>query len=82
MSRNLHCRVDRRTFAIANQIRDGRIGQNRHGLPAAAVLAAPDKAVRNFAEADKFARNFAERLVTVLFVAFEIRCFCYLIVRC
>ena len=73
MSRNLHCRVDRRTFAIANQIRDGRIGQSRHELFVVAVFAESDKAARNFAGADRFARNFVERLVTVLFVAFEIR---------
>ena len=50
----------------------------------AAVLAEPDmamlvKAARNSAEADRFAHSFVERLVTVLFVAFEIRCFCCLI---
>ena len=70
MSRNLHCRVDRRTFAIANQIRDGRIDQNQHELAGAVVVAEPDKA----------ARNFAERLATVLFVAVEIHYLCYLIV--
>ena len=81
MSRNLHSPFDRRTFAVANQTRDDRIDQNQHELPRAVVFAEPDKAARNFAGADKFARNFAERLVTVLFVAFEIHCFCYQIVR-
>ena len=73
MSRSRHYHFDRRTFAVANQTRDGRIGQSRHELFVVAVFAEADKAARNFAEADRFARNFVERLVTVLFVAFESR---------